>query len=71
MTPKNEFENKYLNKVDEITEQARIFKKLTEKRLWELEDKKQLVNLTRSEYFELDMCKGDLQRVKDFLNGKK
>ena len=47
------------------------FLKQTEQRLWDLGDKKLKSGLSQSEEYELDMCRGDVRRAKDFLSGKK
>jgi hypothetical protein len=47
------------------------FLKQTEQRLWDLGDKKLKSGLTTSEEYELDMCRGDVRRAKDFLSDKK
>jgi hypothetical protein len=72
MDPK-EFKRQYMNEgPSEEWTRVKIFLDQTQKRLWELGDKKQRYGLTRTEEFELDMCRGDVRRAKEFLkNGKR
>ena len=62
------FKNQYVQEPNEERERVAIFKEVTQKRIYELRDKKQAGKLTMAENYELDMCQADLIRAKEFLN---
>lgn len=63
----NKFRNEYICETSKDLEYILNFKINTEKRIQELNEKKQNRTITRTETFELDMCKGDLVRAKKTL----
>lgn len=67
MSTENKFRNEYICETSKDLEYIRNFKINTEKRIQELNEKKQNRTITRAEIFELDMCKGDLVRAKKTL----